>query len=174
MHLWKSQGSAHTDRKWWVSPWENHPLTKVSPLPAHWDLLWGRASRVWTRRTAPQQDFKLQPHSAGIAPSCPDQAWHGSYWPRPTPPGLTRLTVPDVFWCACLSFTTVGQMQMIYTKHSSDLLVPFSWGYSEKFIVTSINSYVADRLFVKSLGLKVTNPVTSTDRLKIKIFSNKL
>lgn len=35
---------------------------------------------------------------------------------------------------------------------------------SEKFIAVSINSYMADKYFVKSLGLKLTNPVTSTER----------
>lgn len=35
---------------------------------------------------------------------------------------------------------------------------------SERFIAVSINSYMADKYFVKSLGLKLTNPVTSTER----------
>lgn len=102
LHLWESQGSAHPNCKWWVSPWENHLSDKgISPSQYQRGLVWGRASRLWTNSTSPGQDFRLQSHSTGSASHCPDQACHGLYWPRPTKPGLTQLIVPDVFSCVC-------------------------------------------------------------------------
>lgn len=48
LHLWKSQGSAHPNCKWWVSAWESHLPDKGAFLGQE-RLGWGEGEEVWTQ-----------------------------------------------------------------------------------------------------------------------------